>query len=81
MFRLIGIMVTLLIVGYLYITFTRSGEKALSSNVAVQEQGKVLQQATGVDPNDKKALQDHAMKQAKEIEAYQNQLNQALPQE
>lgn len=77
MFRLIGVIITLVIIGLLFVMMRKGSENAINANPAVQEQKQILQQATGVDANDKKALQDYTLKQAQEIQQYQQQLDAA----
>lgn len=81
MFRMIGLIVTLAVIGLMYVAMNRSATKAVNENPTVVENGKLLQEATGVDPNDQKAMRDYAMKQARELEAYQNQLQADLAKE
>lgn len=73
--RLIGLLITFAIVGYLLYSFLSSGSKTnnvVNNSPAMQEQQKTLQDA-GVDTTDPKALQKYTIDQAKQIEQYQNQ--------
>jgi hypothetical protein len=74
MFRIISIALTLAIAGYMFYAMNAQN-KAIDALPAVQEQKKVLQ-GEGVDASDKKALQDYNLRQAKDIQEYQNQINQ-----
>lgn len=80
MFRIIGILVTLALIGYLFFAMGNSAEKALNDNLVTAEQKKTLQEATGVDANDPKALQNYALEQAKKLQEIQNQQMEAMPQ-
>lgn len=75
MFRMVGLCITLAVIALMYVYMNRSAEKAVNTNASVVEQKQVLQQATGIDPNDSKQLRDYTMKQAQEIQNYQDQVN------
>lgn len=80
MFRLIGIIITLAIVGLMFVKMQRSGNEAVNSNPAVKEQRQVLQQATGVDASDPKALKDYALKQAEDMKRIQEEQQKTIDQ-
>lgn len=75
LFRMLGLIVSFAIVGYLLYAVLSSDSKvskAVNTNPAIQEQQKTLQ-SMGVDATDKEALKNYAEQQAKQIEEYQNQ--------
>ena len=52
-------------------------DKEIDQNPTVIEQKKVLQDATGINTSDPKAVKDYTLQQAQDIEAYQKQAEQA----
>lgn len=74
-FRMISLVLTLGITGYLLMMALKS-DKEIDKNPTVIEQKKVLLDATGVDASDPKAVKDYTLKQAQELEDYQKQVGQ-----
>ena len=75
MFRLIGLVISLGLIGYLLYGVLSSDSKvgnAINANPAVQEQKRTLESA-GVNASDQEALKRHTLKQARELEQYMNQ--------
>jgi uncharacterized protein YneF (UPF0154 family) len=74
--RIVGMLVTFAIIGYLFYAFFGSNNRvkeAVNSNPTVKEQQKALKDETGVDATDQKALMQYSIDQAKQIQDYQNQ--------
>ncbi|MDE1151248.1 MAG: hypothetical protein PW788_01830 [Micavibrio sp.] len=74
-FRLIGLVVSFGIVGYLLYSVLSSDSKLdqkINANPAVMEQKKALEGA-GVNAGDKKELKKYLNDQAKQLEEYQSQ--------
>lgn len=73
-FRMVSLMVVMAIVGLMIVWSMSSDKSALQDIPAVQEQRKTLQQSTGVDAMDQKALEKYTLDQAKQLQDYQQQL-------
>lgn len=75
-FRMIGIVITLAVVGLMFAKMNMAADQAVSGNAGYQEQQQTLQQAAGVNPADQKQMRDYTMQQAQDIKNYQDQVNQ-----
>lgn len=76
MFRLVGLVISMGFIGYLLYAVLSADSKiaeSINNNPAVQEQQNALKSA-GVDATDKEAVKNYALEQARQLEAYQNQV-------